>query len=166
MGAVHRSGSGDRASVRRRARERAVQFLFGLDFTAYDWEAAIDPFWESNPSQPSVHEYAERLIRGVMEDLPALDARIAAAVENWNPVRVGRIERNVLRVALLEMLSFPDVPPRVAINEAVEVARRFGAEEASRFVNGVLDRLRAEWGEADPGERSPDANGGNPVDSA
>ena len=160
MGAEFRSESGERASVRRRARERAVQCLFGLDFTAYDWRSAIGSFWDCNPSQPRVRQYAERLIQGVMESLEGLDERIAAAVDNWNPARVGRVERNVLRVALLEMTSFPDVPPRVAINEAVEVAKRFGADEAARFVNGVLDRIRSEPGGTEPqGCDEPDVEG-------
>lgn len=128
--------------LRRRARERAVQFLFGLDFTQYDWEAAIESFWDGNPVKPGARLYAERLIRGVMSHRIALDEAIDAALDRWNPDRVGRVERNVLRVALYEMWHEADVPVNVAINEAIEVTRVYGEEETARFINGVLDRLK------------------------
>ncbi len=126
--------------MRRRARECAVQFLFGLDFTGYDWGASLDGFWESNPSRPGVKRYAKRLIRGVIEHSEEVDEAITGALEHWSPDRVARVEQNVLRVAVFEMLHCEDVPDSVAINEAIEVAKRFGADDAARFVNGVLDR--------------------------
>lgn len=128
--------------ARRAGRERAVQFLFGLDFTGNAVDEALDAFWESTPARPTVREYAEHLVRGVEAHLGEIDAAIAAALENWSPERVGRIERNALRVAYFEMRFVDDVPDGVAINEAIEVARRFGSDEAPRFVNAVLDRLR------------------------
>ena len=128
--------------VRRRARERALQFLFGLEFTRYPWEEVIDRFWDTRPSKPSVKQYAIQLIRGVQENLPVLDEQIAAALQNWSANRVGRVERAILRIALYEMCHEPDVPVAVAINEAIELAKSFGTEDTPRFVNGVLDRLR------------------------
>jgi len=128
--------------VRRRARERALQFLFGLGFTGCVWEDALPGFWEMNPARPAVRRYAERLIRGVCNHLPQLDAEIAVALDNWVMDRVGHVERAVLRIALYEMLHVPDVPPSVAINEAIEVVKQYGNDDAPRFVNGVLDRLR------------------------
>ena len=119
-----------------------MQFLFGLDFTDYAWEDEIEDFWAINPSRPGVRHYAERLIREICERQAELDAQIAGALDNWSPDRVGHVERAVLRIALHEMLHEDDVPATVAINEAIEVVKRFGAEEAPRFVNGVLDRLR------------------------
>jgi transcription antitermination protein NusB len=129
-------------TIRRRGRERALQFLFGLDFTEYGWRESMDAFWTACASRPGVRQYAEGLIEGVMERVQELDAAIAGAADNWAPERIGRIERNILRVALYEMRYSDDVPPAVAINEAVEVAKRYGSDEAPRFVNGVLDRLR------------------------
>ncbi len=128
--------------IRRRARERALQFLYGADMTGNDFNEALAPYWELNPAKPGIKRYAEKLIRGVDAHAPDLDARIAGALENWTLDRIGNVERAVLRVALYEMLYVEDVPPNVAINEAIEVAKRFGSEEAPRFVNGVLDRLR------------------------
>ncbi len=130
--------------VRRHARERAVQFLFGLEFTEYDWREAIEDFWKVNPARPGVKDYAEILIAGVVEHRAELDEIIAANLDKWSPDRVGYVERNVLRVALWEMQYRGDVPRTVAINEAVEVAKRFGADDAPRFVNGVLDRVHFE----------------------
>ena len=130
-----------RTSIRRRARECALQFLFGLDFTAYEWESVIEEYWSAHPARPSVREYAEHLIKGVSEHLEELDAAIAGALENWTPERIGRVERNVIRLALFEMRHQPDVPERVAISEAIEVAKEYGSDDAPRFVNGVLDRL-------------------------
>ncbi len=127
--------------ARRIARERATQFLFGLEFTGEDWEGALEAFFEGQPVRPGAKAYATELIRGVQEHLPELDEAINSALENWAPERVGRIERSVLRVALFEMRFADDVPTSVAINEAIEVAKRFADENAPRFINGVLDRL-------------------------
>jgi N utilization substance protein B len=128
--------------IRRRARERAMQFLFGLDFTGCEWESAIEAFWDANPSRPGVKAYARRLIAGVCANRASLDEAIAEVLRNWSPERVARVERTILRIALYEMRHMPDVPPNVAINEAIEVAKQYGSDEAPRFVNGVLDRLK------------------------
>lgn len=135
-------GPGVPNPLRRRARERAVQYLFGLEFTGHDWRSSLDGFWETNPARPGVKKYARELIEGVHANLDALDEAIAAALQHWTPDRVGRIERSILRIALYEMRYAEDVPLNVAINEAIEVAKRYGGEDAPRFVNGVLDRLK------------------------
>lgn len=118
--------------------------MFGLEFTRYDWQSAIEEFWDDQPARPAVRSYAETLIRGVAENIAELDDAIRSAVENWNPDRIGHIERNILRIALYEMRHTPDVPGKVAINEAIELAKRFAADEATRFINGVLDRLKGD----------------------
>ncbi|GMU93966.1 MAG: hypothetical protein AMXMBFR4_30240 [Candidatus Hydrogenedentota bacterium] len=133
---------GSSPEIRRRARERAMQFLFGIDFTSYEWRDAIERFWRDNPSKNSVRSYADSLIQGVMDHRAELDERISSALDKWAPDRVGRVERNVLRIALFEMCYKGDVPRAVAINEAIEVAKQYGADDAGRFVNGVLDRIK------------------------
>ncbi len=130
--------------ARRTGRECAVQFLYGLDFTEYDWTTAIDDFWASASARPTAKAYAEYLIEGIMQHREALDAEITGAFANWRPERVGRVEHNILRVALFELRYAEDVPAKVAINEAIEIAKRFGNDEAPRFINGVLDRLKEE----------------------
>lgn len=127
---------------KRKARERAVQFLFGLDFTKYDWGEAIGDFWENNASEPGVKEYAEHLISGTVERREAIDSAIATAAEGWTPDRIGRIEFNAMRVAAFELMFEPSVPQPVAINEAIEVVKRFSAPESASFINAVLDRIR------------------------
>jgi len=140
------------AVARRKARERALQILYGLDFTKYDWRDVLDPYWASHASRPAVKEYAEKLVAGVWERREALDAELQQALEHWRTDRIGAVERNVLRVALYEMRYCDDVPPPVAINEAIEVAKLYGSEDAPRFVNGVLDRLRKRQAESAEGE--------------
>ena len=128
--------------VRRSARERAMQFLFGLDFTAYPWEESLELYWENRPARPSVRDYAETLVRGVMDRRDELDMIIDGALDRWTPERIGRIERNILRVATYEMRHGDNVPSSVAINEAVEIAKAYGADESPAFINAVLDRVK------------------------
>ncbi len=128
--------------IRRKARERALQFLFGLDFTNNPCEPAAAVFWEIEPTRPSVRHYAMTLIRGVCEQRDTLDEAIVGALQKWTPERIGGVERNILRIALYEMRNAQDVPIPVAINEAIELAKTFAAEEAPRFINGILDRLK------------------------
>lgn len=139
-----------RAQERRAAREHALRFLFGIDFTQDDdWERALERYWRMDPEETAalaadsrVRRYAEALIIGVCTNLERLDQRIGAALENWTPDRVGYVERAILRTAAFEMLHRDDVPATVAINEAIEIAKLYGTDDTPRFVNGVLDRLR------------------------
>ena len=131
-----------RIPIRTQAREKALQFLFGLDFTRYPWEDELEIFWEDNPAEAGVRRYADKLIKGVSENLDPLDELVQQALEHWNPDRVGYIERSILRIAAFEMRFMDNVPNAVAINEAIELAKRFGGDEAPRFINGVLDRLK------------------------
>lgn len=137
--------------TRRRARECALQFLFGLDFTGSDWAGALGAYWEMNPARDAVRDYAEWIIAGVCTHAAELDSEIHGVLERWSPGRIGPVEQAVMRIALYEMRHAEDVPPGVAINEAIEVVKRFGTGEAPKFVNGVLDRLakkvRAETGD-------------------
>ncbi len=129
------------AENRRRGRLRAAQFLYSLEFNGYNAEAALAAFWEMNPAKPAAREYAEMLLRGILRTRAELDSAIDESLENWVPSRVGRAERNILRIGVYELRHSGDVPPKVAINEAVELAKEIGAEDAPRFVNGVLDRI-------------------------
>lgn len=147
--------------IRREARECALQFLFGLEFTkdeewpdqleafwaarpawAEMWQDDVDSDWAVLPQRRGVRRYADRLVKGIFENLEPLDAEITEALENWTPERVGRIEWSILRIALYEMRHLNDIPDAVAIDEAIEIAKLYGTEETPRFVNGVLDRLR------------------------
>jgi N utilization substance protein B len=89
-----------------------------------------------------VREFAQPLIDGMMEHLPQIDERIARYVENYNIERISPVDRNVLRLAIYEMLHRDDIPPVVSINEAIELAKTFGGPDSGRFVNGILDRVK------------------------
>lgn len=127
---------------RRKARCRALEFLFGLEFTHDDWGPALEHFWETFPTRDAVRTYARSLVQGVEEQRVLLDAHIDSALRNWKPERVGRVERNILRLALFEMEHVEGVPPKVAINEAVELAKSYGTDDSPGFINAVLDRLK------------------------
>ncbi len=142
-------------SNRRRARERTMLFLFGIDFTKYDPADVIERFWESHPSKARVKEYAGILIQGECGNLTEIDKIISEALQHWSFERVGNVERAILRVAVWEIIYSPDVPRNVAINEAVELSKRFGADDAPRFVNGVLDRVKRSSAEPPGKQASP-----------
>jgi len=130
--------------ARTRARGRALEFLYGLAHTGQDYRDALPLFWETFETNEAARAYAEKLIAGVEEEREDLDRAIDSALQSWTPGRVGRIERVLLRIALYEMRYEPDVPPGVAINEAIELAKAYGSDESPGFVNAVLDRLKDE----------------------
>lgn len=123
------------------ARERAMQFVFSISFTNYDWEEVLGEFWETNPSRHNVREYGTFLIRGVFKHIGAIEDILIESLKGWTPDRVGRVEWAILQVAAFELCHVEDVPAKVAINEALELAKRYAAEESPTFINGVLDRV-------------------------
>jgi len=128
--------------VRRAARECAVQFLYQLDLHPADAEKALAEFWTLNKSAKSTREFSEKLIRGVLEKKAELDAKIATLADNWDVSRLAAVDRNILRLAVYEMMFCEDIPPVVTINEAVDLAKRFSADDSGAFVNGILDRAK------------------------
>lgn len=131
-------------SGRHEGRTLAVQFLFQRDFNRGDLDEALQQFWIDNHSSSKVREFSEALIRGVETQRDALDQQLQAAADNWEVHRMGGVDRNVMRVALFEMLHLPEVPPVVSINEAIDIAKELSSEESGRFVNGILDKIRRE----------------------
>lgn len=125
---------------RHEARAWAVQFLFQRDFNCGDLEHDLDVFWAEKGIQGKERQFSEDLIRGVLEHLGELDKLLKQYAEHWDIHRMGAVDRNVMRVALFEMLHRPDIPPVVSINEAVDIAKEFSSHESGRFVNGILDR--------------------------
>lgn len=127
---------------RRDGRLLAVQFLFQRDFNAGDLDPALALFFEIRSVGPKVRKFTEEIIRGVEQHLWELDEKLSQYAEHWDLKRMAGVDRNVMRVALFEMLYRREIPPVVSINEAVETAKQFGGLEAGRFVNGILDRAR------------------------
>lgn len=123
--------------------------LFAIDATGNDTDQAISDFWRELPGDAEGREYADALVRGVREGAEKLDERIRAASQNWRLERMARIDRNALRLGAYELLTRTDVPRAVILDEAVELAKRFGGEESSKFVNGVLDRIADDLGRLD-----------------
>jgi N utilization substance protein B len=130
-------------AYRRRARELALALLYELEFHPGQEAARLDDFWRTHPPAPEAREFAERLARGVVSQREAVDRCIAAHAEHWTLDRMPLVDRNILRLATHELLHSPDVPERVVIDEAVELAKLYGGKDSSRFINGVLDKIRA-----------------------
>jgi N utilization substance protein B len=127
---------------RRRAREAAIQYNFWRDLQHGETPKQIAEFWEFCPVKPIVREFAEPLIEGLVAHQDEIDERIRKYCENYNLNRISAVDRNVLRLAIYEMLHRDDIPPVVSINEAIELAKTFGGAESGKFVNGILDRVR------------------------
>lgn len=129
---------------RREGREAAVQFLYQRDLNTGATAETIAEFWELRPANKQVREFGLNLAQGVLSQQEVIDERIRQAASNYDLYRIAAVDRNILRIAIYEMLFCPEVPPVVSINEAIEIAKRFGTEESGRFVNGILDRIRGE----------------------
>jgi N utilization substance protein B len=131
---------------RRKARECALQLLYQLDLHKSDPKSAIASFWEQQDESvdDGTHEFSETLVAGVWENLSEIDELIARHSTNWKVSRMASVDKNILRLAIYELLYMSDVPFRVTLNEAVEIAKRFGTAESSAFVNGILDHVARE----------------------
>jgi len=125
---------------RRQSRERALQVLFQWDIhgKAGDW---LEDFWVQHPASEDVRSFAEQLVEGVITHKAELDKLIGAHATNWKVSRMPVVDRNILRAALYELLWIPDVPAKVTVNEAIELAKRFADDETKKFVNGILDQV-------------------------
>lgn len=141
------------AGQRRKAREIALQILYQLDVQdQLTSEQAAGLFWqhfaresEEGGADEANRAFADQLVRGVREHLAEIDALIQRASRNWRLERMARVDRNLLRLAIYELKYLGgDVPAKVAINEAIEIAKRFGTAESPAFVNGILDRCLEE----------------------
>lgn len=134
---------------RREGREAAVQFLYQFDVNRQPVAELLAAFWKlrSGPGKPEAttktKNFTEELVVGVTKNLPEIDGLISKYAANYDLHRIAVVDRNILRVGIYEMQHCTDVPPVVCINEAIEVAKKFGSEESGRFVNGILDRIRA-----------------------
>jgi transcription antitermination protein NusB len=154
---------------RREARERAVQFLFQHDLNPPEnLDAALAQFWDSQQTAAIAEEkgaanwgepfelppptadeaamrlFAEPLVRGAIEHRAAIDEQIKKYATNWDLHRIAAVDRNILRLAIYEMLYREDIPPVVSINEAVDIAKKFSTQDSGKFVNGILDKVKSE----------------------
>ncbi len=129
---------------RRHARELAMQFLYSFELNPGSLEENLEQFWAMNAADGSQRAFTAKLVRGTIEHLDTIDALIRRYTLNWELDRIALIDCTCLRVALYEMLYDEEIPPVVSINEAVDIAKRFSTAESGKFVNGILDKIRAE----------------------
>ena len=154
---------------RREARERAVQFLFQHDLNPPEkLEEALEQFWSSqrtaaiaedkgvakwgenvelpapSPDELEIRVFADPLIRGTRQFRDEADGCITKHAQNWELHRIAAVDRNILRLAIYEMLHRDDIPPVVSINEAVDIAKKFSTQDSGKFVNGILDKVKGE----------------------
>lgn len=127
---------------RRQARELAVSLLYQLEFHPDDPEGAMKAFWGERPVPPEVKAFTDELVRGTLKHKEAIDGILTEHAEHWSLPRMALVDRNILRMAVYELLFRSDIPEKVAINEAIEIAKAYGTEESGRFVNGILDRVK------------------------
>ncbi|HXV74714.1 MAG TPA: transcription antitermination factor NusB [Candidatus Polarisedimenticolaceae bacterium] len=127
---------------RRQAREHALQMLFQIDVTGAPPDEVFREFWSDQPVDAGTREFSESLVLGVITDRPALDEWIRGSTAHWRIERMAVVDRNVLRMAGHELRQRPAVPAAVIIDEAIEVAKKFGGEDSGAFVNGILDTIR------------------------
>lgn len=140
---------------RTHAREIALQALYQEDVLGRDEEGSaslLDTFVDEATDDPEVRRFARELITGTRAAKDELDARIESVVTNWKLSRVAPVDRSILRMALFEILQGGDTPPKVAINEAIDLAKKFSTEQSGAFVNGILDRVYREGPEQVEGE--------------
>lgn len=132
---------------RRKGREYALQLLFGSDLTGAVHPTKGQPvgdlpaFWAERRAAPEVQAFAESLVRGVALHGHDIDAVISRHAKNWAMARMAAVDRNVLRVAVYELLYAPEIPERVVLNEAIEIAKKYGSVDSGAFVNGILDDI-------------------------
>jgi len=132
-------------ATRRDAREWALQLLFGWDLNPRkDLDEVLNDFYSTTEADERARGFSEGLVRGVISNLAKIDSELQKYAEHWDMKRMGVVDRNILRIALYELLYSKDAPAPVVINEAVDVAKYFSTDASGRFVNGILDRARKE----------------------
>ena len=131
----------DTLGDRRRARLLALQALYEIDATSHDSATVLQRRIEDDAAPAAAAAYATKLVQGVLAHQPAIDEQIVAVAPAWPLDQMSRVDKSVLRLGIFELLQEPDVPPKVAINEAVELAKIFGHETSPKFVNGVLGSI-------------------------
>jgi N utilization substance protein B len=143
---------------RRKARECALQILFQLEFNAADPRSLVKVYWEHQRASREVREYGTWIVERILEHGETIDRTIQAASKNWRLARMAVVDRNILRIAVGELLYAPSLVPAIVMDEAIEIAKRYSGEESAVFVNGVLDAVvrhlagKAAAPEAGPGK--------------
>jgi N utilization substance protein B len=142
---------------RTQARENALKILYQIDITKLSPEVCLNDFWQMNLEVVSeIKDFTVFLANGVMANIEKIDEVITAAAKNWQIKRMAVIDRNILRLSCYELLYCKDIPPKVSINEAVDLAKRFGDNESGGFVNGILDNINKTYAQMSTDEKLTD----------
>lgn len=132
---------------RTRSREFALQVLYQIDITRNNYDASLANFWQAH-SEEDIEEgmknFTAELVRGVAQNLNAINTKISQYAANWKLERMAVVDRNILRMSCFELMFRDDIPPKVSINEAVELAKKYSGPEAGKFVNAILDKIKSE----------------------
>jgi N utilization substance protein B len=134
---------------RRKAREVAMQVLYGLEVTRGNLQEAIDLFWNNFEAPEKIKAFSSTLVEGAWNNRKQIDTIIGSCAENWSLERMSRVDKSILRMAVYELTYCRDIPPKVAINEAIDLGKLFGSENSGAFINGVLDAIYAKMREND-----------------
>jgi N utilization substance protein B len=127
--------------ARRKARELAVQMLYQYDLSGNLPDMIIDTFEDLQKSKPNTREFAAKIFRGTVDHLSDIDGMIQAQADNWRLSRMAVVDRNIIRLSVYEFLHESDTPKLVVIDEAIEIAKKFGNDKSSQFINGILDGI-------------------------
>ena len=127
---------------RTRSRELALQFLYMLDLRGPEFAEEAEEFLREEESDAGTREFALELVEGTIEHLASIDEVVQEVAQNWDIDRMAVIDRNVLRMATFELLHLPEIPPKVAINEAIELGKRYSTQNSGGFINGILDKIK------------------------
>ena len=143
---------------RTKSREYALQLLYQVDVTRSASQDVMDEFWAQHEVPADVRDFAAALVSGTLTHRDEIDRLIAQHADNWQINRMAVVDRNILRMGAYELLYAEDVPPKVSLNEAVELAKRFGDEESSKFVNGILDTIHKTHARPAPPTAAPSSS--------
>lgn len=127
--------------VRSKARDIALCLLYQTEITKVDVRQIIKTYLKNSPQEQDIVDFLTLLVEGVIERLNEIDTLVKTHVKNWEIERIAYIDRNILRIACFELIYLKDIPPKVSINEAIELAKRYGDVDSPRFVNGILDKI-------------------------
>ena len=127
--------------ARRKARELALQMLYQHDMSGNPPDMIVSTFEDLQKSKPNTREFAIKVFKGTVENLPKIDDMIVAQADNWRIERMAVVDRNIIRMSIYEFLHENDTPKLVIIDEAIEIAKRFGTQKSSQFINGILDGI-------------------------
>jgi N utilization substance protein B len=144
--------------VRREGREAAIQFLYQRDLGGGAGVSDLQDFYAFRGLSPAARRFCQGLVSGLLDHTADIDVALREHTQNYELERLSAVDRNILRLAIHEMLFCDDIPPIVSINEAIDIAKKYGTEESGRFVNGVLDKIKAKLKRPD---RTPASKGAN-----